>query len=115
MKLSRRSVVAGTAALPFATSAHAVAAGVTVKIDTSKSLGTIAPDFMGLGFEISSVAVPGLLAASNHEYVKLVRELGSKGVIRVGGNTSDFSRYDAHGTAVWAPRPRWSPRPICAS
>jgi len=103
MKLSRRSVVAGAAALPFAAGALA-AVPVTVRVDAGKSLGRISTDFMGLGFEISSVAVPGLLAASNHAYVDLVRELGRDGVIRIGGNTSDFSRYDPHGTAVSAPK-----------
>ena len=104
MKLSRRSVVAGAAALPFAASAARTAGAVTVRVDTGKAKGRIPSDFMGLGFEISSVAVPGLLAASNNAYVNLVRELGRDGVIRVGGNTSDFSRYDAHGTAVSAPK-----------
>ncbi len=104
MKLSRRSVVAGATALPFAVNTARAAGAVTVRVDAGKSLGRISTDFMGLGFEISSVAVPGLLAASNHAYVDLVRELGHDGVIRVGGNTSDFSRYDAHGTAVSAPK-----------
>ena len=102
MILSRRTVIAGAAALPFASSARA-ASPVTVTVDASKVLATIPADYMGLGFEISSVAVPGLLSASNHAYVKLVRDLGRQGVIRIGGNTSDFSRYDAHGTAVSAP------------
>src|SRR5580698_5851856 len=102
MKLSRRNVVAGAAALPFA--AARAATPVTVRVDAGKAKGRIPEDFMGLGFEISSVAVPGLLAASNPAYVDLVRGLGGKGVIRVGGNTSDFSRYDAHGTPVSAPK-----------
>jgi hypothetical protein len=102
MKLSRRNVVAGAAALPFA--AARAATPVTVRVDAGKAKGRIPEDFMGLGFEISSVAVPGLLAASNPAYVDLVRGLGGKGVVRIGGNTSDFSRYDAHGTAVSAPK-----------
>ncbi len=107
MILSRRTAIAGAAALPFA-AAHAADSTairkVTVTIDASRTLATIAPDYMGLGFETSSVAVPGLLAASNHAYVKLVRDLGRDGVIRIGGNTSDFSRYDPRGTAVSAPK-----------
>ncbi|HVW75166.1 MAG TPA: hypothetical protein VHC39_16130 [Rhizomicrobium sp.] len=99
----------GAAALPFAASAARAADSVAVRkaavnIDASRTLATIAPDYMGLGFEISSVAVPGLLAASNRAYVKLVQGLGRDGVIRIGGNTSDFARYDAHGKAVSAPK-----------
>jgi hypothetical protein len=104
MNMSRRNVVAGAAALPFAPGNARAASPVTVRLDPGKSLGRIPDDFMGLGFEISSVAVPGLLSAKNHSYVRLVRNLGEKGVIRIGGNTSDFSRYDAHGTAVSAPK-----------
>ncbi|HEY1877077.1 MAG TPA: hypothetical protein VGG66_06380 [Rhizomicrobium sp.] len=102
--MSRRRVVAGAAALPFAATGARAVGQVAVRVDPHKSLGRIPEDFMGLGFETSSVAVPGLLSASNSEYVQLVRELGEQGVIRIGGNTSDFSRYDAHGTAVSAPK-----------
>lgn len=104
MILSRRTAMAGAAALPFAGNAARAAVPVTVRVDAGKSLATIPSDFMGLGFEISSVAVPGLLSAQNRDYVELVRGLGRDGVIRIGGNTSDFSRYDAHGTAVSAPK-----------
>jgi hypothetical protein len=104
MNMSRRNVVAGAAALPFAAGGARAASAVTVRVDPGKSLGPIPDDFMGLGFEISSVAVPGLLSAGNKSYVDLVKNLGRRGVIRIGGNTSDFSRYDAHGTPVSAPK-----------
>jgi len=104
MIMSRRDAMARAAALAFAAGTARAAGQVTVRVDTSKSLGHVADDYMGLGFEISSVAVPGLLSAKNHTYVRLVRNLGRKGVVRIGGNTSDFARYDAHGTAVSAPK-----------
>jgi len=59
---------------------------------------------MGLGYEISSVAIPDLLSAKNTKYVQLVRTLSPAGVIRVGGNTSDFSRFSREGKAVSAPK-----------
>ncbi len=77
---------------------------VRIKVDIGRSLGTIPADFMGLGYEISSVARSGLLSAENHTYVQLVRTLGPRGVIRVGGNTSDYSSFDANGQAVSAPK-----------
>jgi hypothetical protein len=110
MVMSRRKVVAGAAALPFAATGARAAAQVTLTIDNSRGGGVIAADFMGLGYEISSVAIPGLLSAKNAPYVQLVRNLGRneftdrRGVIRIGGNTSDFSRYDAHGTPVSSPK-----------
>jgi hypothetical protein len=104
MTLSRRTVVAAAAALPFASAGAQAVRKVAVTVDTSKVLATIPDDYMGLGYEISSVAIPGLLSATNHTYVKLVQGLGRNGVIRIGGNTSDFSRYDAHGAPVSAPK-----------
>ncbi|HEX4637591.1 MAG TPA: glycosyl hydrolase family 79 C-terminal domain-containing protein [Rhizomicrobium sp.] len=104
---SRRQVLAAGAALPLLGNCARAAPGpVTVRVDPSKSLGRIPTDFMGLGYEISSVAVPGLLSAKNNDYVQLLLGLGiqGQGVLRIGGNTSDFSRYDALGTPASAPK-----------
>ena len=78
-------------------------AEVSVTLDPAQTLAVIPPDFMGLGYEISSVARPGLLSAQNSVYVQLVRTLGSRGVIRVGGNTSDYSSYSATGRPLSSP------------
>ena len=62
-------------------------------VDPSRTITTIPSDFMGLGYEISSVSRPGLLSAKNAVHVQLCRTLSSSGVIRVGGNTSDYASY----------------------
>src|SRR5580698_4587569 len=72
---------------------------IRVSIDTRRKLGRIADDFTGLGYEISSVAIPGLLSDKNHAYVRLVRALGANGVIRVGGITSDSGSFAANADA----------------
>ncbi len=77
---------------------------VRITVDIRRSLGTIPADFIGLGYEISSVARPGLLNARNRSYVQLVRTLGSAGVIRIGGNTSDCSLFEPEAAAVSAPK-----------
>jgi hypothetical protein len=77
---------------------------INLTIDSDQRLGPIPADFMGLGYEISSVATPGLLSASNRVYVGLVRRLGERGVIRIGGNTSDYSSFAARATAVSMPK-----------
>jgi hypothetical protein len=77
---------------------------IDLTIHPDQRLGPIPNDFMGLGYEISSVATPGLLSASNRVYVDLVRRLGTRGVIRVGGNTSDYSSFSAYAAAVSAPK-----------
>jgi hypothetical protein len=60
-------------------------------------MGMIPPNFTGLGFEISSVATDNLLTSANRTYVQLVRTLSRHGVIRVGGNTSDYSMFKPQG------------------
>ena len=76
---------------------------VRVTLDPARTLAVIPPDFMGLGYEISSVARPGLLSAQNSVYLQLVQTLGTHGVIRVGGNTSDYSSYSATGQPLSSP------------
>src|SRR5215471_11258585 len=76
---------------------------VSVGLDLTRSVATIPPDFLGLGYEISSVARPGLLSDHNLAYVRLVRRLGRHGVIRVGGNTSDYASYSRTGSPVSSP------------
>jgi hypothetical protein len=80
-------------ALPATTKA------IRVTIDTRRKQGRIPDDFTGLGYEISSVAIPGLLSANNRAYVQLVRGLGPNGVIRVGGITSDSASFAADAVA----------------
>ena len=75
---------------------------ISVVVNPQQALGEIPADFLGLGYEISSVARPGLLSARNSAYVQFVRNLGRRGVIRVGGNTSDFSSYAKGGPPVCA-------------
>lgn len=62
------------------------------------------PNFAGLGYEMSSVATPGLLSASNEHYARLVRALGLDGVIRVGGIVADYTRYADSGTSKAEPK-----------
>jgi hypothetical protein len=77
---------------------------VAVDVDPSKTLGAIPENFIGLGYEISSVAQAGLLSPRNAAYIQFVKNLGARGVIRIGGNTSDYSSYSASGPAVSSPK-----------
>ncbi|MFT4115052.1 hypothetical protein [Silvibacterium sp.] len=63
----------------------------------------IAEEFMGLGYEMSSVVPLGLLSGDNHTYVALVRGLSERGVIRVGGIVADYTRFDPKGLAIAEP------------
>lgn len=78
---------------------------VRVVVDTRHKLPPIPRDFLGLGYEISSVAIPGLLSPQDRTYVQLVRTLSPEGVIRIGGNTSDDNAFfKPGGPAVSAPK-----------
>ena len=111
--MNRRTFLTRTGGLVSAAIAHPSFAGalraassepnLRVTLDFSKTLAIIPSDFMGLGYEISSVARPGLLSAQNSVYVQLVRTLGTNGVIRVGGNTADYASYSAEGQPLSSP------------
>ena len=98
-------VAAAIAQASFPARLPAVSSGpeVRVTVDPAQTQAVIPPDFIGLGYEISSVARPGLLGAQNAVYVQLVRTLGTNGVIRVGGNTSDYSSYIETGQPLSSP------------
>jgi hypothetical protein len=96
--LAAGAMAARSACAASAQNGNESAVLATVRAD--QPLNTIAPDFMGLGYEISSVARPGLLSGANSVYVQLVRTLGARGVIRIGGNTSDYASYSPTATTV---------------
>ena len=101
--MQRRTFLTGSLLAAWHPSLIAAAdTAVTVTVDVDRRVGPIAADFIGLGYEISSVPIPGLLSASNRTYVQLVRNLSQEGVIRVGGNTSDFASYAPDQQAVSA-------------
>jgi hypothetical protein len=76
---------------------------IGVRVGSGPPVARISPDFLGLGFEISSVARPGLFNRTAGAYVQLVRTLGVPGVVRVGGNTADYARYSPAAQAVSSP------------
>lgn len=105
--MNRRRFIAGSLGAAACLSkgfAAASAPEVSVQVNTRETLGAIPPNFLGLGYETSSVAIPGLLSATNRTYVQLVRNLGPEGVIRIGGNVSDYSSFSPRNKAVSAPK-----------
>jgi hypothetical protein len=103
-KVQRREFLSAGLNLGAALAVHGTLAAesgagtaVALSIRADEPFATIAPAFMGLGYEISSVTRPGLLQASNGTLVQLIRTLGAQGIIRIGGNTSDYAHYAAAG------------------
>ena len=100
--MDRRNFFRGGAAL-MATGLFPPVATVGVTVGAPSLVPPIAPDFMGLGYEISSVARSGLLSPANAAYIKLVRSLSTQGVVRIGGNTADYARYSPGAPPVSTP------------
>jgi hypothetical protein len=59
-------------------------------------------DFVGLSYEVQQLADPSFFSAQNSRLIREFKALSSTGVLRLGGNTSEF--------AYWKPTPD-SPEP----
>jgi hypothetical protein len=57
----------------------------------------IAADFTGLSYETSQLSDPSFFSRQNAPLAAFHRRLGAAGILRLGGNTSEFS--------VWSPTP----------
>lgn len=53
----------------------------------------IARGFLGLSYETGLMTDPAFLSPDNRTLLALLQNLGSEGVIRVGGNSSDFAQW----------------------
>ncbi|HEX5226373.1 MAG TPA: hypothetical protein VFW44_01630 [Bryobacteraceae bacterium] len=102
--LSRRGFIGAACAVAATVEGAAQTGAVRFQVDPQKRLARIPDDFIGLGYEVSSVSERGLLTVENRQYVQLVRRLSPAGVIRIGGNTSDYATWSSNGPAVSSPK-----------
>jgi hypothetical protein len=100
--MDRRSFLATTLAASSAALASArVFAGTGGKtalrltVHPDEPGNPIAPDFTGLSYETSQLSDPTFFAPENAALAAFHRRLGASGILRIGGNTSEFS--------VWTP------------
>lgn len=76
---------------------------VRIQVDPRNARHAIVEDFIGLGYETSAVAQPGFFSAKNTHLVQLYRTLSPAGMIRIGGNVSDHTKFVKDGEAVARP------------
>jgi hypothetical protein len=98
---TRRVFLAGSAASVAA--AHPLARlaaqtaptdkAVTILIDSSKHLATVPADFTGLSYESAQLGHPEFFSAENKALIGLFRALGKQGVLRIGGNTGEYTTW----------------------
>lgn len=88
------------AAMAGLTPAAAQSTGeITLAIDTVQGAAPIAPDFTGLGYEKSAIALPAYFSPDDTVLIRLYRLLSPHGLIRIGGNVSDHTRYEEKGVS----------------
>jgi hypothetical protein len=83
--------LAGIAIAPKARAAQSRVVNVTV--DADNTLATMPRDFLGLSYESAQLADPAFFSASNATLVSAFRKLCPHGVLRLGGNLSDVTRW----------------------
>ena len=101
LKLGRREFIGALSGALFAAgpSVRAQTGTVLVTIDYENAGRPVAPGFIGLSYE-SAILSPGTyFAPENATLIALLRALGSAGVLRIGGNTSEHTVWALGRTA----------------
>jgi hypothetical protein len=93
---------AATATLPRL-KAFAQAPAATLTLHPDKPGPTVPANFIGLSYETQQLSDPSFFTAANTGLVARLRELAPHGVLRLGGNTSDYG--------FWKPTPASTPPP----
>ncbi len=68
-------------------------ANLTFSIDPAKPLVTMPGDFTGLSYESAQLGHPEFFSRSNTQLIGLIRRLGAQGVLRIGGNTAEYTTW----------------------
>jgi hypothetical protein len=77
----------------------ASAAQLRLRLDTGKRGNRIPADFTGLSYETAQLGDPEFFSPDNTELIGFIRRLGKSGVLRIGGNTSEYSYWSPEGAA----------------
>lgn len=87
---------AAAAAVPALLRAQGGAiAPATLTVHPEREIGRFPANYTGLSYEAGQLAEPDFFSPANSSLIGLFRRLGDRGVLRIGGNSSEF--------AVWSP------------
>jgi hypothetical protein len=103
--LTRREFLATAACTAAAARLHAQSQSkvrVALAIPSEATGPHMPVDFVGLSYEVQQLSDPTFFSAQNSGLIREFKALSSTGVLRLGGNTSEF--------AYWKPKPD-SPEP----
>jgi hypothetical protein len=101
---------AGFAHFPLALDQEAATLTLRLRIRPDQLGNQINADFTGLSYESAQLGDPGFFSGQNVDLAGFVRRLGRTGVLRIGGNTSEYCYWtpdaddtEAGRTAVGVP------------
>jgi hypothetical protein len=98
---TRRSFLTGAAAVaaicrrPAAlwSQTPATNSSLVFTVDPAQHLATVPQNFTGLSYESAQLGHPDFFSSDNKSLIALFRRLGSLGVLRIGGNTEEYTRW----------------------
>jgi hypothetical protein len=103
---SRRKLLKAAALLPVASSfaritaatgsLTAASAQATFTLQADRPGRLISDSLTGLSYEALQLANPAFFSADNHALIQLFRQLSPRGVLRIGGNTSDYTVWSEY-------------------
>lgn len=85
-------------AAPSAFAASSRGADLRLTLQPDRLGNPVAADFTGLSYETSQLSDPTFFAPQNVALAGFHRRLGAAGILRIGGNTSEFSVWTPSGT-----------------
>lgn len=98
ISISRRKFMAGAAMTVFAARLRAQDAPkvqVSFEIPAEATGPHMPADFVGLSYEVQQLVDPNFFSAGNTGLIRAFRELSPHGVLRLGGNTSEYGWWKA--------------------
>ena len=96
---TRRSFLTGAAAaVTFASRpanlwSQSGASELVFSVDPQQTLATVPLNFTGLSYESAQLGHPAFFSKENKSLIALIRRLGQQGVLRIGGNTEEYTRW----------------------
>jgi len=79
------------AALAFGRHAAGQSSAASLRVETSAAGSPISPDFIGLSYENMQLEDPNFFSPRNTGLIEQFRAISPRGVLRLGGNTSEFN------------------------
>jgi hypothetical protein len=79
---------------------------VTLAISGEATGPHMPEDFVGLSYEVQQLTDPTFFAASNRGLIRQFKDLAPRGVLRLGGNTSEFAWWKAESGSVEPEHPQ---------